>query len=146
MLVIFDPSPLILTHIDFRMTSSKKNVVNLQFLPSLSIPSKLPTSFMLGFKKSSVFTKLTEILKLGFTNQLFNWKIMVENWNKEKWPNFSAIVYIAVRIHVMFDYMNHNIGFFHGNNPMLCFMFMLNIPNLQRVKLDYFMFHFMLCL
>ena len=29
---------------------------------------------------------------------------------------------------------------------MLWFMFMLNIPNLQRVKLDYFMFHFMLCL
>ena len=28
------------------------------------------------------------------------------------WPNFSAIVYIAVRIYVMFDYMNHNIGFF----------------------------------
>jgi hypothetical protein len=25
--------------------------------------------------------------------------------------NFSAIVYIAVRIHVMFDYMNQNIGF-----------------------------------
>ena len=34
-------------------------------------------------------------------------------------PNFSAIVYIAVRIHVMFDYMNHNIGFFHGKIPML---------------------------
>ena len=30
----------------------------------------------------------------------------------EYWRNFSAIVYIAVRIHVMFDYMNHNIGFF----------------------------------
>ena len=39
------------------------------------------------------------------------------------WPNFSPIVYIAVRIHVMF---------------------MLNLPNLQRVKIDYFMFHFML--
>ena len=26
--------------------------------------------------------------------------------------NFSAIVYIAVRIHVMFDYMNQNIGFY----------------------------------
>ena len=68
-LVIFDPSPSyqpILT-LEFRMTSSKKNVVNLQFLPSLSIPSKLPTSFMLGFKNSSVITKLTEILKLGFT-------------------------------------------------------------------------------
>ena len=37
------------------------------------------------------------------------------------WSNFSAIIYIAV-------------------------MFVLNIPNLQRVKLDYFMFHFMLYL
>ena len=54
-------------------------------------------------------------------------------------PNFSAIVYIAVRIHVMFDYMNHNM------NPMLLFMFILNIPNLQRLKLDYFMFHVMFC-
>ena len=27
-------------------------------------------------------------------------------------PNFSAIVYIAVRIYIMFDYVNHNIGFF----------------------------------
>jgi hypothetical protein len=35
-----------------------------------------------------------------------------------------VIVYTAVRIHVMF---------------------ILNIPNLQRVKLDYFMFHFVLC-
>ena len=41
------------------------------------------------------------------------------------WRNFSAIVYIAVRIHVMF---------------------ILNIPNLQRLKVDSFMFHFMLCL
>ena len=32
--------------------------------------------------------------------------------------NFSVIVFIAVRIHVMFDYMNHNIGFFHGKNSM----------------------------
>ena len=62
------------------------------------------------------------------------------------WPNFSAIAYIAVRIYVMFDYMNHNIGFFQWKHLMLWFMFMLNIPNLQRVKLDYFMFHFMLCL
>jgi len=32
---------------------------------------------------------------------------------------FSAIVYIAVRIHVMFDYMNHNIGFFHAPNLLV---------------------------
>ena len=30
------------------------------------------------------------------------------------WSNFSAIVYLAVRIHVMFDYVNHNIEYFHG--------------------------------
>ena len=28
------------------------------------------------------------------------------------WSNFSAIVYIVVRIHVMFDFMNQNITFF----------------------------------
>ena len=28
------------------------------------------------------------------------------------WANFSVIVYIAVRIYVMFDYMNQNIGFY----------------------------------
>ena len=54
-----------------------------------------------------------------------------------QWSNFSAIVYIAVRIHVMFDYMNYNVGFFYGKTPLLWFMFMLNIPNLQRVKLDF---------
>ena len=32
---------------------------------------------------------------------------------------FSAIVYIAVWIYVMFDYMNQNIGFFQGKNLML---------------------------
>ena len=36
----------------------------------------------------------------------------------------------------MFHYMNHNKGFFYGKNPMLSFMFMLNIPNLKRLKLD----------
>ena len=29
-----------------------------------------------------------------------------------QWAYFSAIVQIHVMIHVMFDYMNHNIGFF----------------------------------
>ena len=43
------------------------------------------------------------------------------------WANFSAIVYIAVWIHVMFDYMNQNIGFYPWKNPMLWFMFILNI-------------------
>ena len=28
------------------------------------------------------------------------------------WANFSVIVYIAVWIYVMFDYMNQNIGFY----------------------------------
>ena len=46
-LAIFDPSPLILTYIDFWMTPSPKNVVNLQFL-HFPPPSKLPTSFMDG--------------------------------------------------------------------------------------------------
>ena len=54
---------------------------------------------------------------------------------KVHWRNFSAIVYIAVRIHVM------NLSW---KNPTLWFMFMLNVPNLQRVKLEYFMFHFMI--
>ena len=35
----------------------------------------------------------------------------------------------------MAPYMNHNIAFFHGKNPMFWFMFMLNITNLQRVKI-----------
>ena len=48
--------------------------------------------------------------------------------------NCSAIVYIAVRIHVMFDCMNHNMGFFHWKYLMLWFMFILNIANLQRPK------------
>ena len=61
-------------------------------------------------------------------------------FESKHWNNFSAIVYIAVRIHIMFDYMNHNIGFFHGNYCYdSCLLFMLNITNLQRVKLDYFM-------
>ena len=51
-----------------------------------------------------------------------------------QWRNFTAIVYTAVRIHVIFDHMNHNIIFFSWKNPMLWFMFMLN---LQKVKLDY---------
>ena len=35
-------------------------------------------------------------------------------YESKHWSNFSAIVYIAVRIHIMFDYMNHNIRFFHN--------------------------------
>ena len=58
------------------------------------------------------------------------------------WANFSKIVYIAVRIHVMFDYMKHNIRFFHWKKS---YVYVYAITNLQRAKLDYFMFHFMLC-
>jgi hypothetical protein len=39
-------------------------------------------------------------------------------WSKPTkilWKYFSAIFYIAVRIHVMFDYMNYNIVFFHNS-------------------------------
>ena len=32
--------------------------------------------------------------------------------NSCHWANFSVIVYIAVWIHVMFDHMNQNIGFY----------------------------------
>ena len=53
-----------------------------------------------------------------------------------------------------------SIAFFHWKNPMLWFMFILNIPNLHRLKLDFSLlpwlpkqpknckslFHFMLCL
>ena len=35
-----------------------------------------------------------------------------------QWNNFSVTVYIAVRIHVVFDYMNHK-GFFPEKNPIL---------------------------
>ena len=44
------------------------------------------------------------------------------------------IVNIAVKIHVMFDYMNHNIGFFHGRNSMLLFMFILNITDFANMN------------
>ena len=42
------------------------------------------------------------------------------------WPNFSAIVFIAVRIYVMFDYMNHNcsdVGTYIMITLILCFDF-----------------------
>ena len=58
-------------------------------------------------------------LNLRYTNHFHN-AIMVITIpvETEHWFNFSAIVYIAVRIHVinhthvMFDYMNQNIGFY----------------------------------
>ena len=37
---------------------------------------------------------------------------IIQVLNRKLWANFSAIVYIAVRIHVMFDYMNQNIRFY----------------------------------
>ena len=64
-------------------------------------------------------------------NPMYNsgWKISTSVWFHilRYWANFSAIVYIAVWIHVMFDYMNQNLGFYPWKNPMLWFMFMLNI-------------------
>ena len=39
--------------------------------------------------------------------------------SKVEMEQFFVIVYIALRIHVIFDYMNDNIGFFHGKYRML---------------------------
>ena len=39
--------------------------------------------------------------------------------SKVEMEQFFVIVYIALRIHVIFDYMNHNIGFSHGKYLML---------------------------
>ena len=80
---------------------------------------------------SSLFDLVTALLH-DFTNNKEKALVLGQIWLDQSiyfWhrANFSAIVYIAVRIHVYV-------------------IFILNIPNLQRLKLDFFMFHFMLCL
>ena len=77
----------------------KKNVVNLKFLPSLTLPLKLPTSFMDGsyrFQKRSVFTKLTEIFQFQELQISYSTgKLWLKTGIKSQWAYFSAIVQIT---------------------------------------------------
>ena len=125
--------------------------------PSLCVRSPCLESihksfFSLSQPTSSFETILIKKVKYYSFKTSTRWNF--ENWRKQNNSSipiiklkprafYSAIVYIAGRIHVMFDDMNQSIRFFSGKKILYWFMFILNITNLQRVKVDYFMFHFM---
>ena len=50
---------------------------------------------------------------LRFSKNVFGCGVFnLDAMSQKLWANFSAIVYIAVWIHVMFDNMNQNTGFY----------------------------------
>ena len=91
------------------------------FLCSPNCPKQPRTSF--PFYNSFIQPSLVGSLfgrHQEATEDFFLWQTLCQKiTTKSQWANFSVIVYIAVRIHVMFDYMNHNIGFFM--EKILCY-------------------------